>query len=393
MDKIVYLLIVLYTNCLVFATALEKADLEEKSKEKSGKLFSLFSVVTFKNKQCNSASGTTGTGANRNGTCYTQSECSSHAGTASGACASGFGVCCLFIVDSSGTITHNNSYIQNPSYPSAYTGTSSFTWTVSKCQKDVCALRFDFETFTTAGPTDSIDATTCVDTFKVTASPSGDVTPVICGENTGSHIYMDIGPDSGAYATINMDWGTNTNSISRLWEIKVSQIECWSRAKPESGCLQYYTGSTGRFTSFNFQQSSSSYWSHLPSQLQHICIRAEAGMCCIKYSLCGDTNSFTIDNTAAAVVGTSCVNDYVDFVEASANCHGALTSSRWCGGFLAESADATASIDYVCDCTLPFTATFHTNAATAETITTTANRGICFQYQQVGCSNTNTNGG
>ena len=34
---------------------------------------------------------------------------------------------------------------------------------------DVCTLRFDFESFTTAGPTATDDSTTCVDTFQVTA--------------------------------------------------------------------------------------------------------------------------------------------------------------------------------------------------------------------------------
>ena len=34
---------------------------------------------------------------------------------------------------------------------------------------DICTLRFDFETFTTAGPTATDDSTNCVDTFKVTA--------------------------------------------------------------------------------------------------------------------------------------------------------------------------------------------------------------------------------
>ena len=74
---------------------------------------------------------------------------------------------------------------------------------------DVCALRFDFETFTTAGPTLTTDNSDCVDTFQVTSvsiinhvklilncllkfplflkTPSGFTTPVICGENTGYH--------------------------------------------------------------------------------------------------------------------------------------------------------------------------------------------------------------
>ena len=45
-----------------------------------------------------------------------------------------FGVCCLFLSTSSETISNNNTYIRNPSYPTAYTSTTSLTWTVNKCQ-------------------------------------------------------------------------------------------------------------------------------------------------------------------------------------------------------------------------------------------------------------------
>ena len=55
-------------------------------------------------------------------------------------------------------------------------------------------------------------------------SPSGQTSNVICGENSGQHIYVDIGPDSGASASVSMSFGTNTASVSRSWEIKVSFI-------------------------------------------------------------------------------------------------------------------------------------------------------------------------
>ena len=45
-----------------------------------------------------------------------------------------FGVCCVFIVSTSGGVVQQNcSYIQNPGYPSSYTGTSSVTYTIQKC--------------------------------------------------------------------------------------------------------------------------------------------------------------------------------------------------------------------------------------------------------------------
>lgn len=58
--------------------------------EREGKVFSLFNVVQFKNDPCISTSSlATGSTANRNGTCYSSSECSDKGGTASGSCASG----------------------------------------------------------------------------------------------------------------------------------------------------------------------------------------------------------------------------------------------------------------------------------------------------------------
>ena len=122
-------------------------------------------------------------------------------------------------------------------------------------------------------------------------SPSNEVTPTICGENAGQHskrkdnsrnfylcvckiilnsliiVYVDIGMDTGATAKLEFTFSTTVTTVSRSWEIKVTQIECSSLARPyDAGCLQYFTGTTGRLTSFNFAQSSSSDYGHLPSQ-------------------------------------------------------------------------------------------------------------------------------
>merc|ERR1711936_1443716 len=118
------------------------------------KLFSLFSVVTFPNAGCSSLD------SSRNGTCYTSTECESKSGTKSGNCAAGFGVCCLFIVkDTSTTINENCTYIQNPSFPSVYDAQTALTYTVKKCADRVCSVRLDFESFTTVGPSGTLEAT------------------------------------------------------------------------------------------------------------------------------------------------------------------------------------------------------------------------------------------
>lgn len=45
----------------------DELGVEDKSSKRDQKVFSLFSIVTFKNSGCRSTSGTTGSGINRNG--------------------------------------------------------------------------------------------------------------------------------------------------------------------------------------------------------------------------------------------------------------------------------------------------------------------------------------
>ena len=54
----------------IYVNAIQRArdELEkDKGSKRDEKLFSLFSIVTFKNSGCQSSSGTTGSGINRNG--------------------------------------------------------------------------------------------------------------------------------------------------------------------------------------------------------------------------------------------------------------------------------------------------------------------------------------
>merc|ERR1712238_12155 len=297
--------------------------------ERNKKVFSLFSIVTFPNAGCASQD------AARNGTCYTSSECQNKGGTTSGNCAAGFGVCCLFIVTAtSTTISENCTYIQNPSYPSVYADTTALTYTINKCSDSVCNVRLDFETFTTAGPaatTEAANGNACTDSFVVTGT-SGLSSPVICGENAGQHIYMEMG-NSGSTDTATLAFTFSGTSTIRTWEIKATQIPCGSSYRQPEGCLQYHTTLTGRFQTFNFEESTDPV--HLANQDYGICIRQEDGYCCIQYTLCSDTNSFSLGAPAAtATQDTNCALDWVGIAGVSATCvHGtaAQTHSKLCG--------------------------------------------------------------
>merc|ERR1711936_460652 len=100
----------------------------------------LFSVVKFPNDACTATNGLIGT-------CLTSTECTSRSGTSGGNCAAGFGVCCLVYTASCTTLTEvsqNNTYLRNPSYPSAYptsTSTTTCGYKISKAASTVCQLR------------------------------------------------------------------------------------------------------------------------------------------------------------------------------------------------------------------------------------------------------------
>lgn len=79
---------------------------------RTGKLFSLFNIVTFRKSQCDASSGS-------KGTCMAVSECATMGGgVAQGNCAAGFGVCCVITQSECGSVIQNNcTYIQNPGFP------------------------------------------------------------------------------------------------------------------------------------------------------------------------------------------------------------------------------------------------------------------------------------
>ena len=71
-------------------------------------------------------------------------ECSDKGGVADGNCASGFGVCCTFLVSDCGsTVSNNCTYIQNPSYPASYTTAGACEYSVTPQSNEICQLRWE----------------------------------------------------------------------------------------------------------------------------------------------------------------------------------------------------------------------------------------------------------
>jgi len=271
----------------------------EDDQERSAKSLSVFNVVTFPNSACGATNG-------YNGTCYTSSECSSLGGTASGTCASSFGVCCVFSIACGGSSSANNSYAVISSY-STSTDSDPCTYTFCPTNTDVCKLRIDFDTMvltapatvTSASAAVSITVGDCIYDTLTVSNPGGAVPPTICGYNTGQHMFV---PASSQCNQINIDIDTLTTTTTRKWQIKVTQYECGNMMAPEQDCLQYLTASSGTIASFNWDTSASSVASsqtHLSSQYYDICIRRARSYCSVCYS------PYVSSTTAASSFGVS----------------------------------------------------------------------------------------
>merc|ERR1712045_773217 len=258
-----------------------------------------------------------------NGTCYTAAECSSLGGTASGTCASSFGVCCVFSISCGSSSSANNTYAIISSY-STSTDSDPCSYKFCKTNSDVCKLRIDFDTMVLHGPftissTASVDDGPRVgdcgyDSLTVT-NPGGASPPVTCGYNTGQHMWV---PASDSCNSINIDIDTGTTTTTRKWQIKVTQYECGNLMMPEQDCLQYHTASTGTIASFNWDTTATSVASsqvHLSNQYYDICIRRARSYCSICYdpyiSSPTTASSFGLGNNAVATTLTATVGSYV----------------------------------------------------------------------------------
>jgi len=352
--------------------------------EKEGKALSVFNVVKFPNSACGATNG-------YNGTCYTSSECSTLGGTASGTCASSFGVCCVFSIACGGSSSANNSYAVISSY-STSTDSDPCTYTFCPTNTDVCKLRIDFDTMVLTAPstlTSSVAAVStaigdCIYDTLTVSNPGGWVPPTICGYNTGQHMFI---PASTQCNQINIDIDTLTTTTTRKWQIKVTQYECGNMMAPEQDCLQYHTASSGTIASFNWDTSASSVaasQTHLSSQYYDICIRRARSYCSVCYSpyihSTTAASSFGLSATGPgpalassqgslctgittlnpAVASNSGFGDYLDIValQPSTGTTGTLNTNRICGTVF-NAASPTAVHATACSWAVPFKVGVH----------------------------------
>ena len=82
-----------------------------------------------------------------------------------------------------------------------------------------------------------------------------------------------------------------------------------------------------------------------------ICVRQEEDYCCIQYSLCSDTNSWSLDNAidAMAETDTECDKDYVGIDGVSSTCNSdAVLQGRLCGDVFNAMSGDVKQAGFVC---------------------------------------------
>ncbi|TRY74065.1 hypothetical protein TCAL_12359, partial [Tigriopus californicus] len=118
---------------------------------------------------------------------------------------------------------------------------------------------------------------------------------------------------------------TGSATSARNYQIKVSYIECNNPMRAPSGCLQYFTGTSGTMQSYNFGGGV-----QLQNQRYLLCIRRKTGFCGFQLtesqtSAPDPFNLFPAINT----VLTSCT---MNFVRAANNHFAASTIAAIVGG-------------------------------------------------------------
>jgi len=339
---------------------------------KEAKAFSLFSVVTFPNDECTTVMDPT-----MRGLCITAEECTDQGGTASGNCASGFGVCCFTTVTDAGTITNNVTYIQNEGFPTAVLGTGTVTAATRAFAvqggENICQVRFDFEAATVfEGPTTGTCAGDAINVGQTTTTIGNGFTN-LCGTLSGQHIYVENDGANPA-ATLNVD--TSATTFARTWKILVRTIECNSPSKAPGGCLQYFTGTSGNVKSFNYGSTGAL----IDNLLYIICLRKEAGMCSFTVRQARSATGATPDafqvgtGTAGAIGAANCATGAILIPNNS------VTDPQYCGSVLTNT-NADTSASPVTGNGKQFQILFTTTTAN----TGASGSGFDLIYAQVGC--------
>ncbi|XP_022670185.1 uncharacterized protein LOC111254024 isoform X2 [Varroa destructor] len=289
----------------------------------------------YRNQDCLGAQG-------ENGTCITQNDCDNRQGVNVGFCADGYGVCCRVSFTCKMTNEKNETEFVNPSYPSGDTGTSTCDVTIEK-NSDICQIRLDFIEFSLAQP--DYKGVCSHDAFMV-RSTVGEKLPILCGENSGQHMYVDVGRQSGNPVVLSVV-STGSLTHARKWRIKVSMIPCGSLDIVPAGCVQYFRSPSSLVRSFNYGPETDKVIRYPANTRYAVCLRVEENFCSIKWEtetaimrypsgFEGNRTSFSFGRPyESGASGANCEGDFVTIEQGSTYGMGP-GEDRFCGTKLHE---------------------------------------------------------
>jgi len=330
----------------------------------------MLNIFRFQNTACTGDSG-------ESGTCKTQEQCTSERGTEVGSCANGFGRCCSFKFTCGQNTTLNETVFVNPSFPKGDNGTNTCQVTVLK-QPNVCQLRLDFQEFSLSQPDENGFCTT--DSFMVRTTV-GERLPILCGDNAGQHLYVDMGRGSGNPVVLSVV--SNGDKMIRKWKIKINMIPCNNLDMAPSGCLQYFRSPSAIVKSFNYGPKIEQRARYLANLRYTSCVRVEENFCAIKWQT-HEMNTFSfgapfegnLTEYGGASGGLCNYDDYVGIDQGSVEGTGP-GEDRFCGSKLLDA-------DFVISRSKPFQLKVRSNG---DQIMNAMNsqQGFSLRYTQLPC--------
>jgi len=265
---------------------------EESSKQphsRQKRFLGLFNLIQFSNSRCNS------TDSDKQGVCYTTTECRERGGNAKGNCASGFGVCCLFEYNCNQQRASADEivYFQNEEYPQSGESPTLCLFSIPVVDDTICQIRLDFLDFELDGG--SADDKPCDrDSMEIFSAGTTELgMNKLCGQNDNQHIYIPVeSVQAVPMIRVNTDSRSSSNVTRNYkWNVKITQIDCTSRReeirnlKAPEGCLQYFQDREGTVSSFNWDGLNSRQY--MTNQHYSICFKRSSSNCQVSFRRSG----------------------------------------------------------------------------------------------------------
>ncbi|XP_041979786.1 uncharacterized protein LOC121733564 [Aricia agestis] len=216
-----------------------------------------------------------------------------------GSCADGLGTCCVILFACDSNSSALSGWFVNPNFPAPSSERLSCVVTLEKNSHDIKQFRLDFTNFEILPPTSG----NCEqDQFSISGQDANNVIPIICGINSGQHMYIEVGNTEGP---INLSIQT-LNEENRLFSIKVTQLTASDDLAAPSGCLQYHTEDHGHIESFNYKDRTEigilRSLGYLNNLNYAICIRRSPSTCSITYTNVGEMQIVNYDTDGTPII-------------------------------------------------------------------------------------------